>query len=144
MNDMHNRTFRTFDPAREEGAEPPQPRGNALRDRIRRTEAQPQGAVSRSGYVHQPTGPEVNAEPFAPIEADESLMPTPTPAPRLGEAPPRPSEVIAEPQTGVDPAPAAEPLPVSENVTLPIGVVLEIAGSGSMIAIDLQLSLIHI
>ena len=60
MTDMGNPNYRTFDPAKEAGAEPPQPRGNSLRDRIRRSE---QGAgngsapvQSRSGYVHNPRG----------------------------------------------------------------------------------------
>ncbi|MAQ65816.1 MAG: ATPase [Sphingomonadaceae bacterium] len=57
--------------------------------------------------------------------------------PTLRDAPPSPSDLAPqrEPNAVEDPA---EEEPVSENATQPIGVVLEIAGSGSMIAIDLQ------
>ncbi|HAG37800.1 MAG TPA: ATPase, partial [Erythrobacter sp.] len=56
----------------------------------------------------------------------------------MGDAPPRPSDLAPqrEPANAVE-GPAEEE-PVSENAIQPIGVVLEIAGSGSMIAIDLQ------
>ena len=100
MNDMGSGNFRTFDPAKEEGAEPPQPRGNSLRDRIRRSEqAQaPAAAVSRSGYVHQP---------------QQASEPAPAPAPQY-EAP------VAEQATPVvppqdyapsNPVPFFRPLP---------------------------------
>ncbi len=164
MNDMRSGNFRTFDPAREAGAEPPQPRGNSLRDRIRRAETAPQPAApaqpdsaasgaapSPSGYVHQPQ-PGPAADPAPP----PATAPTPTPAstpasapaetlartadaasPRLGEAPPRPSDSVprSEPRP---PEPVAEDEDSSENAALPLGVVLEISGAGSMIAIDLQ------
>ena len=136
MTEMGNPNYRTFDPAMEDGAEPPQPRSNSLRDRIRRSAEQSAPYVSPSGYVHQPqpcsdvtSDQPVSVEPIAPAERF-----TPT----LGDAPPRPSGLAPqrEPATAVE-APAEEE-PVSENATQPIGVVLEIAGSGSMIAIDLQ------
>ena len=136
MTEMGNPNYRTFDPAMEDGAEPPQPRSNSLRDRIRRSAEQSAPYVSPSGYVHQPqpcadvtSDQPVSVEPVAPVERF-----TPT----LGDAPPRPSDLAPqrEPANAVE-APAEEE-PVSENATQPIGVVLEIAGSGSMIAIDLQ------
>jgi len=143
MNDMRSGNFRTFDPAREQGAEPPQPRGNALRDRIRRAESQPTGSqpsASRSGYVHQ-SQPEPQAA-AQPQPETKDLRSEPTAGrpgePKLGEAPPRPSGSMPKPQVEADPEPAYDSEEISENAALPIGVVLEIAGSGSMIAIDLQ------
>ena len=136
MTEMGNPNYRTFDPAMEDGAEPPQPRSNSLRDRIRRSAEQSAPYVSPSGYVHQPqpcadvtSDQPVSVEPIAPVER---ITPT------LGDAPPRPSDLAPqrEPANAVE-GPAEEE-PVSENATQPIGVVLEIAGSGSMIAIDLQ------
>ena len=136
MTEMGNPNYRTFDPAMEDGAEPPQPRSNSLRDRIRRSAEQSAPYVSPSGYVHQPqpcadvtSDQPVSVEPVAPFER---ITPT------LGDAPPRPSDLAPqrEPANAVE-GPAEEE-PVSENATQPIGVVLEIAGSGSMIAIDLQ------
>ncbi|MBG75642.1 MAG: ATPase [Erythrobacteraceae bacterium] len=55
----------------------------------------------------------------------------------LGDVPPRPSDLAPQREPNAVEGPAEEE-PVSENATQPIGVVLEIAGSGSMIAIDLQ------
>ena len=159
---MGNGNFRTFDPSKEEGAEPPQPRGNSLRDRIRRTNesfAPPVG--SRSGYVHQPvTLPEAEmpsplpaaepahvAEPQVEqiAETPEQFEPQTEPeahAPqaeaRLGDAPPRPSILRKPPEPAAEPEPTEAPVAPSDNAMQPIGVVLEIAGSGSMIAIDLQ------
>ena len=136
MTEMGNPNYRTFDPAMEDGAEPPQPRSNSLRDRIRRSAEQSAPYVSPSGYVHQP-------QPCADVTSDqpvsvEPIAPAERFTPTLGDAPPRPSGLAPqrEPATAVE-APAEEE-PVSENATQPIGVVLEIAGSGSMIAIDLQ------
>ena len=136
MTEMGNPNYRTFDPAMEDGAEPPQPRSNSLRDRIRRSAEQSAPYVSPSGYVHQP-------QPCADVTSDqpvsvEPIAPAERFTPTLGDAPPRPSDLAPqrEPANAVE-APAEEE-PVSENATQPIGVVLEIAGSGSMIAIDLQ------
>ena len=136
MTEMGNPNYRTFDPAMEDGAEPPQPRSNSLRDRIRRSAEQSAPYVSPSGYVHQP-------QPCADVTSDqpvsvEPIAPAERITPTLGDAPPRPSDLAPqrEPANAVE-APAEEE-PVSENATQPIGVVLEIAGSGSMIAIDLQ------
>ncbi len=153
MNDMGSGNFRTFDPAKEEGAEPPQPRGNSLRDRIRRPEqAQaPAAAVSRSGYVHQPQQASEPApapryeEPVA--EQPAPLVPPPDYSPQQpqDEAPAAPVETEAPaPVKSEPPTPVAEPesAPVAESTSdnglQPIGVVLEISGSGSMIAIDVQ------
>ncbi|MEG9268957.1 ATP-binding protein [Qipengyuania sp. Mu-71] len=151
MNDTGNPDYRSFDPAQEDGAEPPQPRSNSLRDRIRRSAEQSSApAVSPSGYVHQPqqpvaeiSQPEPKAQPQpAPLEVPRSEDPAERPAPpaaaTLGEAPPRPPEPAAAPDTGEVPEPAKEPEAVGENAGKPIGVVLEIAGSSSQIAIDLQ------
>jgi len=151
MNDTGNPDYRSFDPAQEDGAEPPQPRSNSLRDRIRRSAEQSSApAVSPSGYVHQPqqpvaemSQPEPEAQPQpAPLEVPRSEDPAERPAPpaaaTLGEAPPRPLEPAAAPETGEVTEPAQEPEAVGENAGKPIGVVLEIAGSSSQIAIDLQ------
>ncbi|MCA0910711.1 ATP-binding protein [Qipengyuania gaetbuli] len=157
MNDMGSGNFRTFDPAKEEGAEPPQPRGNSLRDRIRRSEqAQaPAAAVSRSGYVHQlqqvsepapapapaPQYEAPVAEQAAPVVPPQDYVPQQPQA----EAPAAPVEAEAPaPVKSEPPTPAAEPESAavaesaSDNGLQPIGVVLEISGSGSMIAIDVQ------
>ena len=135
MTEMGNPNYRTFDPAMEDGAEPPQPRSNSLRDRIRRSAEQSAPYVSPSGYVHQPqpcadvtSDQPVSVEPVAPVERF---------TPMLGDAPPRPSDLAPQREPNAVEGPAEEE-PVSENATQPIGVVLEIAGSGSMIAIDLQ------
>ncbi|MEH6682911.1 MAG: DUF87 domain-containing protein [Qipengyuania sp.] len=151
MNDTGNPDYRSFDPAQEDGAEPPQPRSNSLRDRIRRSAEQSSApAVSPSGYVHQPQQPvaemgqpEPEAQPQpAPLEVPRSEDPAERPAPpaaaTLGEAPPSPSVPAAAPDTSEVPEPAKEPEAVGENAGKPIGVVLEIAGSSSQIAIDLQ------
>jgi hypothetical protein len=151
MNDTGNPDYRSFDPAQEDGAEPPQPRSNSLRDRIRRSAEQSSApAVSPSGYVHQPqqpvaemSQPEPEAQPQpAPLEVPRSEDPAERPGPpaaaTLGEAPPRPPEPAAAPETGEVPESAQEPEAVGENAGKPIGVVLEIAGSSSQIAIDLQ------
>tara|TARA_B100000929_G_scaffold87795_1_gene68660 strand:- start:2736 stop:4664 length:1929 start_codon:yes stop_codon:yes gene_type:complete len=135
MTEMGNPNYRTFDPAMEDGAEPPQPRSNSLRDRIRRSAEQSAPYVSPSGYVHQPqpcadvtSDQPVSVEPVAPVERI---------TPMLGDVPPRPSDLAPQREPNAVEGPAEEE-PVSENATQPIGVVLEIAGSGSMIAIDLQ------
>ncbi len=135
MTEMGNPNYRTFDPAMEDGAEPPQPRSNSLRDRIRRSAEQSAPYVSPSGYVHQP-------QPCADVTSDqpvsvEPIAPAERFTPTLGDAPPRPSDLAPQREPNAVEGPAEEE-PVSENATQPIGVVLEIAGSGSMIAIDLQ------
>ena len=148
MNDTGNPDYRSFDPAQEDGAEPPQPRSNSLRDRIRRSAEQSSTpAVSPSGYVHQPqqpaaetSQPEPEPEPQpAPLAVprgdDPAERPVPSPV-TLGEAPPRPPEPAASPETSEVPEPAKEPEEIGENAGKPIGVVLEIAGSSSQIAID--------
>ena len=130
-----------------------------LRDRIRRSAENeapppPQGGFSRSGYVHQPHA-EAQPEPapqqpapqpgFQPQpqpqprqEVPVRPQPAPSPEPKLGQAPPRPSELAPKPETKPEPKSEEPQEPVSDNALQPIGVVLEIAGSGSMIAIDLQ------
>ena len=135
MNDMGNPISRTFDPAKEDGAEPPQSRSNSLRDRIRRSGEQEPPAASRSGYVHKAQQPSAEIDP--PLEIDR----TETPA---SEPPSAKAQVSqAEPQTE-DAPPHARPsddiqsAETCENAMQPIGVVLEIAGSGSQVAIDLQ------
>ncbi|WP_341711125.1 helicase HerA domain-containing protein [Erythrobacter sp.] len=145
MTDMGNPNFRTFDPSKEAGAEPPQPRGNSLRDRIRRSEQSvSQPAVSRSGYVHQPQQEAAPATEYAPPpsapqqESQAEPVTAMAPAPVLGQAPPRPEPVAVEAPVEEEDTSAAKDAPISENAAQPIGVVLEIAGSGSMIAIDLQ------
>ncbi|UOR15641.1 ATP-binding protein [Qipengyuania aquimaris] len=161
MNDMGNGNFGSYDPQRQMEGEQPPSRGNSLRDRIRRSadneEAERRGQ-SRSGYVHQPQAeaqPEAvqpapaQPEPQQPVEeqvqpkAEAAPAAAPAPAPAAaqanpGAAPPRPSQAAAKPAPQPAAKDEAEDLQPSENATQPIGVVLEIAGSGSMIAIDLQ------
>jgi len=127
--------------------EQPEQRSNSLRDRIRRSagteDASPaSGMTSRSGYVHQQPAEWPQSEDVAlhsqqevPPPLAESRMSAeeqPAPAPRLSEtpapAPERKPEQLAEEEVAAP----------SDNALQPIGVVLEIAGSGSMIAIDIQ------
>ena len=161
MNDMGNPNNRTFDPSTEEGAQPPRSRSSSLRDRILRNSEQAGAApaASRSGYVHQPQAPAAPASdqaapparpqvstapeqiPQRPMPSSEESVHGSTPEasePKLGQAPPRPSELARKAAPEKKPEPAPEPQNASENATQPIGVVLEIAGSGSQIAIDLQ------
>ncbi|USA61767.1 DUF87 domain-containing protein [Qipengyuania citrea] len=136
MTEMGNPNYRTFDPAMEDGAEPPQPRSNSLRDRIRRSAEQSAPYVSPSGYVHQPQSC-ADVTPDQPVSV-EPIAPAERFTPTLGDAPPRPSDLAPQREPANVVEGPAEEEPVSENATQPIGVVLEIAGSGSMIAIDLQ------
>ena len=152
MNDMGNGDFGSFGGPRQMESEQPEQRSNSLRDRIRRSAdsemtSPATGAASRSGYVHQQTisPPETTSEKLA---GEPSVLPpaegavpdevAPTPAAPLQGAPSTPSEPA--PKLETDPAPASEDDVVmpSDNALQPIGVVLEIAGSGSMIAIDTQ------
>ncbi len=149
MTEMGNSNFRTFDPAREDGAEPPQPRSSSLRDRIRRSAEEVPSRASPSGYVHQ--APSDSTEPRA-AEDDESNMATyrpeeAVPAKALGErseavpgsqASPLHAAVASQAAASETVEPHSQPETTGENGAQPIGVVLEIAGSGSMIAIDLQ------
>lgn len=152
MNDMGNGDFGSFGGPRQMESEQPEQRSNSLRDRIRRSAANEMtspatGAASRSGYVHQQTisPPETTSEKLAdepsvlpPAEGAVSDEVAPTPAAPLQGAPSTPSEPA--PKLETDPAPSSEDDVVmpSDNALQPIGVVLEIAGSGSMIAIDTQ------
>ncbi|WP_247714598.1 ATP-binding protein [Qipengyuania psychrotolerans] len=160
MNDMGSGNFRTFDPAKEDGAEPRQPRGNSLRDRIKRSEQaqQPASGASRSGYVHQPQAdaemqpqaqpnhaPQPAAEPqqsapvpqqSAPAQPQAEIQPTPAPAPVRAESPAPATKPEAKPERQEQPQ-QLQAAP-GENGAQPIGVVLEISGAGSQVAIDLQ------
>ncbi|WP_425594502.1 helicase HerA domain-containing protein [Qipengyuania huizhouensis] len=152
MNDMGNGDFGSFGGPRQMESEQPEQRSNSLRDRIRRSAdsemiSPATGAASRSGYVHQQTisPPETTSEKLA---GEPSVLPpaegavpdevAPTPAAPLQGAASTPSEPA--PKLETDPAPASEDDVVmpSDNALQPIGIVLEIAGSGSMIAIDTQ------
>jgi hypothetical protein len=137
MNDTGNPDYRSFDPAQEDGAEPPQSRSNSLRDRIRRSAEQSSApAVSPSGYVHQPQQPVVE---MGQPEPEAQPQPAPLEVPRSEDPAERPvPPAAAAPDTGEVPEPAQESEAVGENAGKPIGVVLEIAGSSSQIAIDLQ------
>ena len=146
---MGNSGFRTFDPAKEAGAEPPQPRGNSLRDRIMRGGSGAGGAPtpSPSGYVHQPqaVASDAHSQPVRETETEQAraAQAEPTAAPEPREAAPNPGPAVeAEPAPSPEPPrapkPNEEPPSISVNADKPIGVVLEIAGSGSQIAIDLE------
>src|SRR6478672_4659322 len=130
MTDASHSSFRTFDPAQEVGAVPPQ--RSALRDRLRQgspigdTAAAPVRSYDPATMTPAATAPAPREEGLRPLSQEE-----------LAErAPPRPEKLPPAP------APKAalthEPEVISECATQPIGVVLEIAGSGSQIAIDLQ------
>jgi len=143
MTDLGHPNFRSFDPSKEAGAEPPQPRSVSLRDRVRRSAESAAPAISPSGYVHQPPQPPI---------ADATPSPAPqhsrAPAPRDETAPPAADLPVEGPhadgQPGVSETAAEAPTPDrpveegSDCATQPIGVVLEIAGSSSQIAIDVQ------
>jgi hypothetical protein len=129
MTDASHNSFRTFDPAREDGAQPPQ--RSALRERLRQggggvaePEVTPEPVVVRS-YDPATMAREATAEGLRPLTQSEMVERAPPrpEAPRRAPAP-RP-EVAKEPET------------ISESALQPIGVVLEIAGSGSQVAIDL-------
>ena len=139
MTDANHSSFRTFDPAAEEGAQPPQ--RSALRERLRQGGTAPQvpsaapaeapRAQVRS-YDPATMGPAAAAAETAPSEGLRPLSPT-----KLTErAPPRPEGPKPAPEPKIRTGTAAEP--ASESATQPIGVVLEISGSGSLVAIDLE------
>lgn len=133
MTDASHRSFRTFDPAREDGAEPPQ--RSALRERIRQGGAAPAERGDAAAPVRSYDPATMAPSPVAPPAPAEGLRHL-TQSEMVERAPPRPET----PQPAPEPAPRSAPAsdPVSESATQPIGVVLEIAGSGSQIAIDLQ------
>ena len=147
MTDMGKPIYRTFDPSKETGAEPPEKHRRSLRDRIMRggDAAAPAPAPSPSGYVHQP--PERTESQPSETQADDRpqpVQPAPPsatadePAAPAQEQPPRDStaadEAAGAPSRAASPSPAPT---TSENADQPIGVVLEISGAGSQVAIDL-------
>ena len=130
MTDANHSSFRTFDPANEEGAQPPQ--RSALRERLR------QGGASAedSATTVRPYDP-ATMPPATPLEAPQSDGLRPLSASELTErAPPRPEAPKPAPEPKSNAAPESQS--ASESSSQPIGVVLEISGSGSQIAIDLQ------
>ncbi len=160
MTDMGEHNFRSFDEVRDDTGDVP--RATSLRDRIRRAEApatpqpspyayaQPsvdvvaptqQAAARPAQATTDPTGVESQrAGPVSPA-APAAAMPAPQSIPT--GAPPRPSEQRATPtysgsSSARSTAQQVKQEAVSDNAQHPIGVVLEIAGSGSVIAIDLQ------
>ena len=136
MTDMGNPEFRNFDPSRNEGAEPP--RANSLRDRIRRAEApqyesQPSHQPEPRQAAQAPQPAQVPPQASATVAAPRAPMPASRAPQSAAEAP------VRSPAPVPTPAPTeAAPEQVSDNALQPIGVVLEISGSGSQIAIDLQ------
>ncbi|WP_379554424.1 ATP-binding protein [Qipengyuania sp. DGS5-3] len=150
MSDMNHDNFRTFDPAGEDGATPPT--GNRLGDRIRRRPpppelTQPPSDVQRD--VQRDVEPPSEASPApqaAPASQSVPVQPSAAPASASG-APLAPSVIKAQEEAAAAAqrdalAPEAEPTAgqaaTADQPLEPIGVVLEIAGSGSQIAIDLQ------
>jgi len=136
MTDASHTSFRTFDPSREEGAQPPQ--RSALRDRLRQSGSLAAAENERApapvrSYDPATMGPGAAAASVS--EPTEGLRPL-TQSEMVERAPPRPETPKPAPQPRA--APAAEPEIISESALQPIGVVLEIAGSGSQVAIDLQ------
>ncbi|HAV80287.1 MAG TPA: hypothetical protein DD790_03805, partial [Erythrobacter sp.] len=75
MTDMGKPIYRTFDPSKETGAEPPEKHRRSLRDRIMRggDAAAPAPAPSPSGYVHQP--PERTESQPPETQADDRPQP---------------------------------------------------------------------
>ena len=139
MNDLGKPNYRTFDPSQEDGAEPPQPRSASLRDRIRRNAETAGPGVSPSGYVHQPpqtaaeSTPVEQPQPRPQAQAQAPAEPTPEP---VADAPdPAPNEPAADAAAEGTKPRGDEP---SDSAMQPIGVVLEISGSSSQVAIDLQ------
>ena len=125
MTDASHSSFRTFDPATEDGAIPP--RRSILRERP--------DAGDEAAAQTQVSGP----PPQAPVQAQGGDVLRPLSQSELTErAPPRPE--AQQPATEARPptASTSQPEPSSESATQPIGVVLEISGSGSQVAIDLQ------
>ncbi len=100
--------------------------------------------IPRQQFIPAPPSSQQSAgqAPARPAQAPQPAGQTPV----QGQAPARPSEQQASPPAAPQPAPQAtsEEAPQqrqevqSENASKPIGVVLEIAGSGSQIAIDMQ------
>ncbi|HEU4821636.1 MAG TPA: ATPase, partial [Qipengyuania sp.] len=132
MTDASHSSFRTFDPAQEEGAVPPQ--RSALRERLR--QGSPAGSVPEDTPAAQQPVRTYDPVTMGPGSAAEDEGLRPLSQTELAErAPPRPEAPKAAPEPV--PQAASEPDILSENATQPIGVVLEIAGSGSQIAIDL-------
>ena len=150
MNDMGNPNDRTFDPPGEEGAESSQFRRISLRDRIRRSaETAPHTPpASPSGYVHQPvaekSSTEVRPEPPTnpkPIPERPATAPSEQrPSATVDQAGPQAADSTASTHMETTPAARGEPDDIGEdmgeNATRAIGEVLEIAGSGSQVAID--------
>ena len=139
MTDMGEHNFRSFDEAGVDTGNTP--RSTSLRDRIRRTEAPAVALPPTYTYAPPVVEPDELASSFASAPAPSAPEPTAPvqAAPLPSSAPPRPSQQRAS--TPVAPAVSVRevaPKPVSDNAMQPIGVVLEIAGSGSVIAIDLQ------
>ncbi len=145
MTDMNHDNFRTFDPADEKGAQPP--KRNALRERLRNGGSAAPEPAPESVYQRE-YRPEEHAPQTEP-ELEEPALAEPAYQPKaesdLEEVEPVAEQVAAEAQQAPEPiAQAAQPLadeePIerNENAVQPIGVVLEISGAGSQIAIDLQ------
>ena len=117
MSEMpDNKQFQSFDPAREPGA----------------TSERPPSRILRKDYVPA-AAPQASA-PVAPVQAQAPATAQPQ-AQAPAAAAPAPT---ARPAEATKTAPEKEPRRPSENALQPIGVVLEIAGSGSAIALDLQ------
>ena len=132
MTDASHSSFRTFDPAQEDGAQPPQ--RSALRDRLRQGQAS--DALPSAETPVPPAVPSYDRATMAPAAAREEGLRPLSQDELVERAPPRPE--AAKPTPEPKPKAAPEPDIISESATLPIGVVLEISGSGSQIAIDLQ------
>ena len=142
MTDLGQTNFRSFDPSKEDGAEPPEPRSASLRDRIRRNVENSGPAVSPSGYLHQPAqAPAAEPERSPPRQgarragAEEATAPPEAKA----EGPRADSRQAAMNKGGIEGAkPDRSAEAARDSANQPIGVVLEIAGSSSQIAIDVQ------
>lgn len=149
MNDMSNGKFRSFGSSKGTDEAQPQSRSTTLRDRLRRSGdlAIDSPLASRSGYVHQLPADDAPSETVEEIGDPASLPQTATleegaefvrRQPVSRQMPPEPPALETRDHAPAKPEPKTEAIVASENALQPIGVVLEISGAGSMVAIDLQ------
>src|SRR5690606_32832951 len=144
MSDMGDNMHDDFDAARARSEAEGQRRSSILRQPGQEfqssTERRP---LRRPDFPAQPAQAQPEVRPAGTVVADTAaapaMRPSAPPPPPVAAQPARQAEASVRP-----PAAAAAPDEVpqdaapSDNATKPIGIVLEIAGSGSQVALDLQ------